>query len=55
MTANRDLPHQLQYLIKELNDDKTRMELRANYLYQLKDIRDKLDKEITNFEKVYNR
>jgi len=52
---NNDLPVQIQYLIKELNDDRTRPELRANYMIQLKDIRNLIDDEIVKFEKVYNQ
>ena len=50
---NIDLPQQIQYLITEMSNEKTRPELRANYMLTLKDIRDLLDSEIEKFEKVY--
>ena len=48
-----ELPPHLTYLIREMSNDKTRPELRANYMYQLKDIRDIVNQEIEKFDKVY--
>jgi len=48
-----ELPPHLIYLIREMSNDNTRPELRANYMHQLKDIRDVVNQEIEKFEKVY--
>lgn len=53
MTNNTELPSSIMYLIKEMSNERTRPELRANYMLQLKDIRDAVSEEIEKFEKVY--
>lgn len=48
-----DLPAQLQYLIKEMSNESTRPDIRANYMLQLKDITKVITQEVEKFEKVY--
>lgn len=51
--TTHDLPQQILYLIRQMNDDQTRPELRANYMLQLKDISSIINTEVQKFEKVY--
>lgn len=50
MKNNIELPAHIQYIIKQMRDTSTRKELRANYCTQLEDLRNLLDKEITEFK-----
>lgn len=50
---NNDLPQHILYLIKQMNDENSRPELRANYMLQLKDISSIINEEVEKFEKVY--
>jgi hypothetical protein len=50
-----ELPVRIQSIIEEMNNKNIRPEIRTNYLFQLKDIRDTLTVEIENFEKSIKR
>jgi hypothetical protein len=50
-----ELPVRIQNIIEEMNNKSVRPEIRTNYLFQLKDIRDTLTAEIENFEKSIKR
>jgi hypothetical protein len=51
--TQHDLPQHILYLIKEMNDENARPEIRANYMLQLKDISNAISSEVEKFEKVY--
>lgn len=51
--TNTELPSHIQYLIKEMSNESTRPDIRANYMLQLKDISKVITQEVEKFEKVY--
>ncbi len=51
--TNTELPSHIHYLIKEMSNESTRPDIRANYMLQLKDISNVISQEVEKFEKVY--
>lgn len=51
--SNTELPSHIQYLIKEMSNEATRPDIRANYMLQLKDISSIINQEVEKFEEVY--
>jgi hypothetical protein len=51
--SDTELPSHIKYLIKEMSNEATRPDIRANYMLQLKDISSIISQEVRKFEKVY--